>query len=184
MKTKNTLMILGGLLAAVTSLIPMATYADNTGNADVTVSVQPSISLDAATGTGDVAAVAGKVVDSSITATVTSNQAYTIAISAAEPRLLNAAITNPTVNEVIPSVSNLADGVNGWGIKKKVTNTDTDQANYSEVTTSASNIFYSSNAGAVGKQTTFTVGIGTSATLPSGTYQTEVTITAATTQTN
>lgn len=181
MRNKNSLIILGSILASIAAIIPMASYAA-TDTANVTVSVQPSISIDASAGTGEVAATTGKVTDSTIKATITSNQAYTISLSAAEPRLIRQGATNPGTDEYIPSISNVTDGQNGWGIKKK--NSDgTDQANYSAVT-ALPVVFYTSATGALGAQTVFTVGIGTTAELASGTYQTDVTITAATTQSN
>lgn len=195
MKTKHTLMILGGLLAGAATLIPMTSYADEkTGNADVMVSVAPSITIKATSGT-PIPAEIGKVAEGTFTAEVTSNQAYTIAISAATTDKTNMTrqkegggdIDNPGTNDRIPAKggADLTEGVIGWGIKKKVGSSDADEDTFTAVGTSINDesIFYHSSTLGT-KTTTFTVGVGTTSALNSGTYSTEVILTASTNGSN
>lgn len=173
-KLKGTLLA-GIALAGAASLIPMANYAvakDTT----VSVTVAPVITIDAATGV-NLADVTSDNIDETgkISVTVSANKGYTISLSAAQPKMypkMDDGTINTSSTEFIPA-GTPTKGTNAWGVKKSGATT------YTALTTTATP-FYTATAGAQSAKTEFPVGISVAPSLSSGTYETTVTVTAAT----
>lgn len=179
MKTKTMAMVLAtGLVAGIGALLPFSTYAvgETTKTAGIAVTVTPTISIDAANG-GSVTADNG-IQEGTIDVTIKSNSAYKIQLSAAKPEL-----TAEGVTETIPSTDNVTAGVSGWGIKKKSPlNSATDANTYTAITTTPTDFYTATNGTGNGTtMSTFKFGVAVSPSLPSGTYTTDITITASTT---
>lgn len=179
MKFKKSLLVVGGVVASLAALTPMATYAVTapTKTSGVSITVSPAITITTTqsySGTADVAQVnTGK-----IGATITSNTKYTISLSADNPALTDVDAATNGNSATIPAASGaLTAGTRGWGVKKD-TSAGGD-GTYTAITTSPV-VFYNSTAGAQAAPTQFDLGIAISSDLPSGTYQTTVTVTAAT----
>lgn len=179
MKTKTAAIMLStGLIAGVGALLPFSAYAagETTPTKAVSVTVSPTISIDAANG-GSVTASTG-IQEGTIDVTIRSNSSYKIQLSAANPALSASGIT-----ETIPSTSSVTAGTSGWGVKKKsAANSATDATTYSQITTTPTD-FYTATSGTGNGTTmsTFKFGVAVSPSLPAGTYTTNITITALTT---
>ena len=175
-KTKAVL-VAGGVLAGLASLVPMTTYAvTNPASATVTAIINPHISIDAVAGNGDegVKGDAGSILETSISATITSNAKYTIAVKTATSET---AMKAEGVTEGIPASANVAKNVSAWAIKEK--NADGTDGAYVQMKATDTTL-YTSNAGAVSsKQTVFAVGISTAPSITAGKYSVALTITAA-----
>ncbi len=143
-----------------------------TSSSTFSVTIDKVLTLSDVAGTGTINADITKVATGNIKGTVTSNSKYTISLKADEPNLVK-----DTTNKIPPS-SSVTSGVNGWGIKKK--NTDgTNATSYTGLTAADQTFFTSAAAAPNGTPTTFEVGVGVSPALPTGTYTTTVTVTAA-----
>ncbi len=134
-------------------------------NNNVTIAVNPTISLDVA----DEVTVEKSETNPStagLDVKVTSNQKYSVGISATDSNL-----TSTTSEVKIPAKSGLLNTTeNGWGIKLK------DNTNYTALTTSLQTFYTAS--GAEIKTIPFTIGISTAPNIPNGEYSTDITVTA------
>lgn len=158
-------------------------------NPVIKVTVKPVLTLDVATtpegGTVTIQADSNKVMTGSFTATVSSNQAYTLALSAAQG--FSTALTTTATKEEIPAVAdgeNVVAGKSAWGIRTcELTNDCADGSTkvFQGIVpfTATPKIFYTSDEGVEAEDTTFQVGIGVDSSLSSGTYATNVVVTAA-----
>lgn len=211
MQIRKLMMILGGVLVGVASLIPLTSYADDEStkapcttddsgkitctddkNANVTVNVQTTLTLDVAPEDLNFTANVGNISEGNIAATVTSNQAYNLSVNSPEPNMYRydddkQPITTPS-NSFIPANGIVNPGQLGWGIKlagnqtSKCVATEASKDNkYIAVPkVKESTTICSSTTGANAEKTTFTVGIGTTSALETGTYQTDLIFTAST----
>ena len=177
-KTTKLGIIAGGLVVGLSSLAPLTTYAA-TGTSTVTVTVDPTITLDSVTN-ASVTAKPTTVEETTFSAKVITNKKYTISLTATNPALSASGIT-----DTIPAASTLTAGTNGWGVKKKGSNTTsntTDDSAYSAITSTlnANSVFYTAASGTVaaGVTTTFTGGVAVSPTITAGSYSTQLTVTA------
>lgn len=164
-------------------------------NATISVTVAPVISIDVsveASNADKMDVDFTRVATSNIVTSVSSNYQYTVSISTEQSNLEQ---TSPTEHNIpmISAGSDVKEGTNGWGIKKKKSalangilgDTD-DDTKYSPVGLGTGNpeVFYKS-AGAEAltvenkKPLTFEVGVGVDAKLPSGKYSTLVMLTAS-----
>lgn len=181
MKTKTKAAVLAtGLIASVGVLLPLSAHAvgETTKNTSVSVTVNPSISIDAAT--GDTVTADTGVQKGNINVTITANKAYTIKLSATTAADVN--MHAEGITETIPTTSNVVAGTNGWGIKKKPTaGSATDATTYSAITTTPTT-FYTSTAGTGSSnvKSVFEFGVAVSPSLPAGTYVSNITVTAST----
>ncbi len=181
MKTNIKAMALAtGLIASVGALLPLSAHAvgETTKTASVSVTVNPTISIDAATG-GSVVADSG-IQEGNINVTITANKSYKIQLSAATAADINMHADGITEN--IPSSNTVTAGTNSWGIKKKpTTGSATDATSYSAITTTPVD-FYTSSAGTgTGSvESIFKFGVAVSPSLPAGTYTSNITVTALT----
>lgn len=158
-------------------------------NPVIKVTVKPVLTLDVATtpegGTVTIQADSNKVMTGSFTATVSSNQAYTLALSAAQG--FSTSLTTTATKEEIPTVAdgeNVVAGKSAWGIRTcELTNDCADGSTkvFQGIVpfTATPKIFYTSDEGVEAEDTTFQVGIGVDSSLSSGTYATNVVVTAA-----
>lgn len=171
---KTKVMLAAGVLAGLASLAPMTTYAvTNPATATVTAVINPHITIDAANG-GSTQGDAGNVLTTSISATITSNAKYTIAVKTATSET---AMKAEGVTEGIPASANVAKNTSAWAIKAK--NDDGTDGAYTAMKATDTTL-YTSNAGAVsGAKTDFTVGISTAPSITAGSYSVNLVITAA-----
>lgn len=177
------MMIAGGTLAMLATLIPMASYAVTTDSktANVSVKVSPYITIDAVTSAtigGDDGVTPNTLATGAFSATVTANKGYTLSLHATKTDL-----TSTESTDVIPAIanggtSNLPSNATAWGVQKYA---DAQASNgiYTGLTTSPVE-FYSSATGGADMKTEFNVGIMVLPSIASGTYSTDVTITANT----
>lgn len=180
MKTKfktKAVLVAGGVLASLASLIPMTTYAaDNPSNVTVTAIINPHISIDAASGNGDdgVKGDAGNILTTAISATITSNAQYTIAVRTASDET---SMRAPGVTEGIPASTNVAKNTSAWAIKAK--NSDGTDGAYQAMKSTNTTLYTSPTGTASGVGTQFTVGISTAPSITAGKYSVDLVITAA-----
>lgn len=178
-KTQKFLILAGSVLVGAMSLVPLASYAEEPTekNGTVTVSVKPTLKLDVASRFATVSGNAGNVLNTKIEATVSSNRAYSVGFMVANEEATNLRSPDTSIVDVIPASSDVRNNNSAWGIKKK--NADgTDEAGYTAVTTT--NVpFFSSTTGADARKLEFTVGISTKPGIASGSYSTDVTVTAS-----
>ncbi len=148
-------------------------------DANVNVHVGPIITIDAATGmSGQVDYT--KVLEGSISATISSNLNYKVLLSAKEPSLIKSGDNTSTITPVLSMNTILEKGVTGWGIWTG-NGTTTETKTYNPITTTEHE-YYNTTTPAddgIGTVHTFGVGIAVSPSIPNGTYSTIVTVTAA-----
>lgn len=148
---------------------------------DVKFNVQPSISVDAFSGTtgetGSPIVLSPTVIrEGTFGARVIANTGYTLSLSASNGVTAMQHETN--ANGLIPATSNLVGGVAGWGIK--TSGTVEGEGTYKALTATPEVYYTSENTAPVtNAQTLFTVGIAASPNLPAGVYTGTVVITAA-----
>lgn len=119
-----------------------------------------------------------KIATGNFTATVSSNAGYDISLSATEDGH-TAMIDNKSATFNIPATNNVEVGTNGWGIKC-VDDENCILKSYNALTLyNNPQIYFSSTNPAANKPTKFEVGIGISPSLPSGTYSTNILVTAS-----
>lgn len=147
---------------------------------EVAFNVQPTITIDALAAPG-VEGSAGPIVlsptvirEGKITASVTANTKYSLALSADHGMTSMQHETNE--NGLIPASSNLVGGTAGWGIK--TSGTTEGEGTYSAITPDPVTYFTSTTTAPVKANHDFTVGIAASPNLPSGIYQATVVVTA------
>lgn len=181
MKTKTKAAVLvTGLIAGVGAAIPFSAYAvgETTKSTNIGVTVSPSITIDAATGS-TVTADTG-ITEGDINVRITANKKYKIQLSATTAADVNMHATG--ITETIPATNTVVAGTSGWGIKKKTTaGSSTDATSYSAITTTPQD-FYTSTAGtgASSAESIFKFGVAVSPSLPAGTYVSNITVTAST----
>jgi len=194
------LLVLAGVAAFnYLTFIPAQVSAVTTGTTGqpdspvVSVIVKPVLTMTVSTSSGDggvaVTANSDEIVTGQFEAKVSSNHGYTLSLSAAEHSTPD--LTNDT-NEKIPAVASDAiveAGRSAWGIRACVDG----NVNYS--CTEGDNVlgknpfrgiaafggskeFYRSTMGVEDEVTPFQVGIGVDTNLSSGTYSTNVVVTA------
>ena len=139
-----------------------------TGAKKVAITVESSISIDASSGT-TINMTPHVLGEGAISATVTSTHPYTISLSSSQPNLTKT--DNGALN--IPAKSSFTKDDNGWGIKKS------GEDNYTALT-GVPTVYYTSNLPATSAKTDFAVGVAVNEKTAPGTYQTDVTVTAAT----
>lgn len=189
-KIRNLLVATGVILSSAVALLPLTSYAvtgpgyahgyecndeqegnecaREDGDLLVRVVIDPTIAIDMASGGDTIQAYPNMVNTGKISAEVRSASPYTISLSADEPYLTN---TDDDSYNILPRA--VETGKNAWGVKKDGEDT------YTAIST-VPQVFYSSDSAADdGQLTEFEVGVSISPTLPQGTYQTDVTITAA-----
>lgn len=165
------LLVATGILAAVSvTMLPLASHAADSATTTVTVNVQRTISLDAASGGNTINLVANQVNTGNISATVTSTAPYTISLSATQPNLVHSTDSS----YFIPASKDVAVGTDAWGVKKSGEDTYTPL-------TSTPTVFYTGNAATpdAGTTTNLEVGISLGTNLAAGTYSTTVSVLAA-----
>lgn len=166
---KKLLVATGILAAASVTMLPLASHAADSATTTVTVNVQRTISLNAASGGDTINLVANQVNTGNISATVASTAPYTISLSATQPNLVHSTLSS----YFIPASNNVAVGTDAWGVKKSGEDTYT-------ALTSTPTVFYTGNAATPAATTTdLEVGISLGTNLAAGTYSTEVTVLAA-----
>ncbi len=150
---------------------------------DVAVRVGPTISIDAVTSLyGEVDYT--KVLEDNITATVSSNNAYQLLLSAEQTSLLDPAQPNNTGIPTLATTKALEKNTNAWGIYSgnigETAGTEADPRTYAPITASPSKHYYYNLPPDENMAVTsvFGIGITVSAGLPNGTYSTNVTVTA------
>lgn len=155
-----------------------------TNYANVAINVAPVISIDATSGMNEEVDFT-TVANGDISATITSNQPYQVLLSTDQTTLEQ----NPVVaGQNIPMItadSDIVAGTKAWGIKKTLSATTggtagdtTPNTSYSPIGTSNNKVLFYKSANAESKQIVFPVAIVVDATIASGTYSTQVTITA------
>lgn len=185
---KRILVATGLCLSLAVALMPLTSYAvaghpndhgfncDNNnnecatsnGSTEVTVRIDPSISIDAVADTEVIRVTPAMTATGKLSVQVRSAMSYTISLSADVPFLQN----TESEEFVIPSSSNIVAGKSAWGIKKQ------DATEYSAITTTPE-VFFTSAAMDEPTWTDFEVGVSASSKLPQGRYSTTVNITAA-----
>ncbi len=176
---------------AIGGWIPGGGYDDeeqplDSNQANVAITVAPVISIDATSGMSESIDFT-QVAEGNITAKVSSNQAYQVLLSTEQSNLEQ----NPVLaNFNIPMVTNdseITAGVNSWGVKKTLSvaaggtagdNTTLTNTLYSPIGIGDDKVLFYKSSGAESKTLVFPVAISVDATLPSGIYSTQVTITA------
>lgn len=133
----------------------------------VKVTIKSQISLDAVNGVV-INAVPYSIETGNLSATVSSTHPYTISLSATQPNLVNTKDSTLT----IPAMDNFTKNNIAWGIKKQ------DATSYSAITPTPTVFFTNANNGN-SIVTNFEVGVAVTNQTTPGTYQTDVTVTAA-----
>ncbi len=187
-----TLAVLGGVaLVQYLTFIPQYGFAESveTGTTgqpaspNVAITVQRTLQIEVNEPSVDIKTDNGTIETGNFTAEVTSNTGYTLSVTAADGK--PTALTSTTTSETIPTTSTVKPRENGWGIKVVCGDTDTECQGFNQTTDykaivdyGQENVFYSADTGATKRATLFEVGIGVSPSLPSGTYETAVVVTA------
>lgn len=179
-KKFKSVMIASSTLAVLASLIPMASYAV-TDTANVSVKVSPYITIDATApaniGSDTEGVTPNTLAKGTFSATVTANKGYTLSLHATQPNLTSAA-SDAILAIAAGGTSSLPAGTTAWGVQKQADATANNGV-YTGLTTSPVEFFRSATA-ADKILTSFNVGIMVTPSIPSGTYSTDVTITAST----
>lgn len=199
---KKLLFSMGIVTGASVALIPMSTYAvTRTATSHVEVKVTPAITLevsvdvpeDSGDGTetpgegGDPETtpdrilfdnpVLGTTSEAGFTATVSTNQPYTLSLNALDGQtdLLLPGVTSETApaGGKIPGTAQIADGNNSWGVKLA------SSADFSEIPATITE-FYEGPDPVEAAETKFTVGLAAGTDLLNGTYSSTLVVTAAT----
>ena len=165
-------------MVALASIFPLTAYAaTSTSSVSISATVNPSISIDAASGlslTGE----AGAIMDGVISATITANTKYTIGLKVKDGSPSTAMVSE--AGDTIPASSAIIANTNAWGVKKKTGPGDSDNADaYSEVTMTNANFFTSEGKSDGRTPVKFQVGISTAPSISAGSYSVNLTITAA-----
>ena len=152
--------------------------------ANLSITVSPVISIDATSGmSGEVDFTT--VAHGDITATISSNQKYQVLLSTNQSTLEQSPIVPNHNIPMITTDTTITPGTRAWGIKK--TNSalaggtlgdTTANTLFSPIGIGNNKVLFYESLGAESKTITFPVAISVDSTLPSGTYATEVIITA------
>ncbi len=160
------------------------TVLPDSATSNVAITVSPVISIDATSGmSGEVDFTT--VAHGDITATISSNQKYQVLLSTNQSTLEQSPIVPNHNIPMITTDTTITPGTRAWGIKK--TNSalaggtlgdTTANTLFSPIGIGNNKVLFYESLGAESKTITFPVAISVDSTLPSGTYATEVTITA------
>jgi len=190
-KIKKLFSLTGVVTGGLVALIPMTTYASasQTASSHVEVEVMPAISLEISIDgqesgeTGDEKKVIfddpvlGTTSEAGFTATVSTNQAYTLSLNALDGQtdMLPAGVTSETApaGNKIPGTGEISDGKTSWGVKLA------SATDYSAIPATATQ-FYEGSDPVQAAETGFKVGLATGTDLLSGTYSSTLVVTAAT----
>ncbi len=162
---------------------PPVVLPDST-TSNVAITVSPVISIDATSGMSSEVDFT-TVAHGDITATISSNQKYQVLLSTNQSTLEQSPIVPNHNIPMITTDTTITPGTRAWGIKK--TNSalaggtlgdTTANTLFSPIGISNNKVLFYESLGAESKTITFPVAISVDSTLPSGTYATEVTITA------
>lgn len=184
-KIKKSFFAVGIVTGALVALIPMTTYAATSKEATshVEISVMSAITLEVAVdGEEDQRVlfdepVLGTTSEAEFTATVSTNQAYTLSLNALDGQtdLLPAGTTSEDApaGGKIPGTGEIVEGKSSWGVKLS-SGTD-----YEAIPATIAE-FYEGQSSAQDEETKFTVGLATGTELLNGTYSSTLVVTAAT----
>ncbi len=198
-KIKKSFFIVGVLTGLSAAFVPMTTYgASQTADSHVEVTVMPAITLEitidgeeGGEGSeggegGDVTQekkvifdnpVLGTTSEAGFTATVSTNQAYTLSLNALDGQtdLLPAGVSseNAPIGGKIPGTGEIVDGKTSWGVKLASV------ADYSAVPATITK-FYEGADPVQAEETQFKVGLAAGTDLLNGTYSSTLVVTAAT----
>lgn len=147
-------------------------------NPNVSVMVDEILTLEVTNKEVNIEPKTSEVMTGEFMAKVSSNAGYDITLSTAEGKQ-TAMVNDKDALFNIPATNDVKVGSNGWGIKC-VESEDCMINNYSALTEyNNPKVYFSSATGAAGKETKFEVGVGISPALPSGTYSTNILVTAS-----
>lgn len=151
-------------------------------NPNVTVTVPPVLTMTL-TESVDINVKSNAISTGNFVAKVTSNAPYTISLSATQNGHTD---LQSAENGSIPASNDVKAGESGWGIKCIGTNCVNDSGTgilntrYNALTAYGTpKIYFDSPTVAANQETSFEVGIGVNSSLASGTYATDVLVTAA-----
>lgn len=171
-------MVTGGALAALASLVPLTSYAEDI---NISATVKSSITIDANATSGlNVSGNAGEAMESGmITTKVTSNAKYVINL---KTKTTQTAMVGANSNDTIPAGTNVTVNNSAWGVKKKTGTADSaNESGYTALESTDKTFFTSTSKSADNGDTIkFPVGISTRANQTADTYSVDITITAAT----
>ncbi len=148
---------------------------------NVTVTMPSIISIDATSGM-DETANATEIAEGTATATISSNTEYNITLHSTQPSLKDPTVTTAEISPV-SSTNPVQPGHNAWGFWDGTG--DSNHKSYTlPITTAPQNLYNSKETvtnteGNPATKHTYYVGISISPSLPSGTYATNVIITAS-----
>ncbi len=148
---------------------------------NVTVTMPSIISIDATSGM-DETADSTEIAEGTATATISSNTNYNITIHSTQPALKDPTVTTAEISPV-SATNPVQPGNNSWGFWDGTG--DSNNKSYAlPITTTPQNLYNSKETitntdGNPATKHTYYVGISISPTLPSGTYATDVIITAS-----
>lgn len=155
---------------------PLFTTSDKTS---VNVSVPSILTIDAVSGLAETAD-ASKIIEGTAAATISSNTEYNVTLHSAQPSLKDPTVTTSEISPVSSS-NPVQPGNNSWGFWDGASN----PKSYTLPITTEPQSFYNTledvtlESGDPAKKHTYYVGISISPSLPSGTYATDVIITAS-----
>ena len=147
------------------------TVLPDSATSNVAITVSPVISIDATSGMSSEVDFT-TVAHGDITATISSNQKYQVLLSTNQSTLEQSPIVPNHNIPMITTDTTITPGTRAWGIQK------TNATLYSPIGIGNNKVLFYESLGAESKTITFPVAISVDSTLPSGTYATEVTITA------
>lgn len=187
-KIKKLFLSVGVLTGVLATLIPMTAYAEvsQTTSSHVEVSVMSAITLEVAVDGEEPAEesrvffdnpVLGTTSEADFSATVSTNQPYTLSLNALDGQtdMLPAGVTseNAPLGGKIPGTGEIVEGKTSWGVKLA---SDTDFLAIPATITK----FYDGTDPVQGAETNFTVGLAAGTDLLDGTYSSTLVVTAAT----
>lgn len=182
-------LFLGGTLmvALAVSMMTVGTYAADqtctgascattgvTSQTKFSLTVDKVLTISTNPSSAEITAIPNQVATGTLSVGVQTNSPYTISLSATQPNLVNT-VDN---TQVIRASSNVSGTDNTWGIKK-MSAANAPTGNYVALTSGNATFLDSTTAAPAGQTSNFEIGVGTTATLPDGTYSTTVTVTAA-----
>jgi len=147
------------------------TVLPDSATSNVAITVSPVISIDATSGMSSEVDFT-TVAHGDITATISSNQKYQVLLSTNQSTLEQSPIVPNHNIPMITTDTTITPGTRAWGIQK------TNATLYSPIGIGNNKVLFYESLGAESKTITFPVAISVDSTLPSGTYATEVIITA------
>ncbi len=187
-KIKKLFLSLGALTGVLAALIPMTAYAEvsQTAPSHVEVTVMSAITLEVEVNGEDPEdehrvffddPVLGTTSEADFSATVSTNQPYTLSLNALDGQtdMLPAGTTseNAPLGGKIPGTGEIVEGKTSWGVKLA------SDADFSAIPATITK-FYEGADPVQGAETKFTVGLAAGTDLLDGTYLSTLVVTAAT----